>query len=303
MSYFDLLYTREYFDMFLKHFNSDYSKQSSSAPNAAITIPQGITQEQWVRFIKYQTRKAKRSGEERESHYSNLIKHYYMIGQGTPGSPSITSDHVAALISDQTHIKDVYESLRKEFRMGMRGLRLFPLEVFSDSIQAHKQVLVRLTGYRMESIAPGAIPQELLDELKLLFCRLKVVPPKAKPGKTPEEGPKLVAVSKILHFLLPDLVMPVDRAKVLRFLGKKGDVPSDQEKQFTWFKEVFAKYIELAAQLGLTSNNGDSNWWNISVPKRIDNAIIGFWDIFNDANLERIICGNIEMLLKYLNIP
>jgi hypothetical protein len=151
----------------------------------------------------------------------------------------------------------------------------------------------------MESIAPDAIPEELLDGLKLLFSGLKVVPLKAKPGKPPKEGPKLVAVSKILHFLLPDLVMPVDRKKVLRFF-RKGDVPQETDEQFELFMEVFRKYAEVTARLGLTSGNGDGNWWNISVPKRIDNAILGFWDIFDDANLERIICGHTDMLLEYL---
>jgi hypothetical protein len=302
MSYFDLLHSREYFDVFLSHFNSKYGKQTAATPNATIPIPQDINPEEWKKFMEHQTRRAKRSGEEREIHYSNLIKRYYMIGHGTSGSPTITSNHVTALISNRTHINDAYESLRKEFLMGMRGLKLFPFKEFWDSIQVHKQVLMSLTRYKMESIASGAIPQGLLDELKLLFCRLKVVPPKEKPGEGSKEGPKLVAVSKTLHFLLPDLVMPVDRAKVLSFLGKKGDVPSDQEQQFAWFREVFGKYIELTAHLGLTSSNGDGHWWNTSVPKRIDNAIIGFWDVFSNENLERIICGNIGMLLSFLRI-
>jgi len=96
--------------------------------------------------------------------------------------------------------------------------------------------------------------------------------------------------------------MPVDGASVLRFL-RKGSVPTKIGKQFELFKEIFCKYIELTSQLKLNPDNGDGNWWNISVPKRIDNAIGGFWKIFGNDNIERITCDHIDMLLKYLGIP
>lgn len=262
MSYFDLLFERQYFDTFLNYFNSLYSKQ----------------------------------GQDRETHYGNLIKRYYRYDNQNAPSSSLVIDnsHIEALLDDFNHIYDMYESLRVEFGMGKRSAKLVPAVEFFSSIQGHKAVIVGLTNYRMDCIVPGTVPQDLLDALEQLFYGLRVVPPN-KPLK-------LVAVSKTLHFLLPNLVMPVDGASVLRFL-RKGPVPQKINKQFDLLIEVFNKYIELAAQLGLKSNNGDGNWWNISVPKRIDNAIGGFWAIFNDANLERIICGNIDMLLSFLKIP
>jgi len=260
MSYFDLLRKRKYFDIFLDYFNSDYTKR----------------------------------GEKREGHYGDLIKRHYKIYPGGSSNPSVNSHHVASLIDDYTHIHDVYESLSIEFGMGKRGAKLVSFEEFRKSIQDHSQVVVGLTGYRMDCIAPDAVPQSLLNDLKQLFDELEVVPP-GKPRK-------LVAVSKTLHFLLPGLVMPIDGANVLRFL-RKGDVPEKAERQFDLFKEVFGKYIELATQLGLNPSNGGGNWWNISVPKRIDNAIAGFWAIFDSGNIERMICGHIDTLLSYLNIP
>lgn len=203
------------------------------------------------------------------------------------------------MIGNEDHIKDIYESLRVEFKMGMRGAKLVSLEEFQKSIQDHMQVIVGLTEYKMDCIAPDAVPQSLLDDLKRLFYELKVVPPKEKQGKPPEERPKLVAVSKTLHFLLPDLIMPIDRAIVLRFLRKK-NIPSDTKDQYALLIEVFNKYLELTAKLGLKQSNGDDNWWNRSVPKRIDNAIAGFWKLFDDNNMEHIICGNIDMFLEYL---
>ena|GEM_PF-820130 len=271
MRYFDLLRTKKYFDIFLDHYNSQYSQ--------------------------YQYKK--------EPLYSELIKRHYKIGQDGISHPSIYSDlhsyhnHVAALITDCIHIDNAYNSLKTEFGMGRRGAKLVEFDEFWDSIQNHKAAILRLTQYRMDDFDSNVVPPSLLGDLKDLFYGLKVVPPKQKQGKPPEEGTKLVAVSKTLHFLLPNLVMPIDNKYVLGFLRK--NVPPKIDGQFNLFKKLFDNYIELTYKLKLNPDNGDGNWWNISVPKRIDNAIAGFWQLFNDNNMERIICDHIDSLLYYLS--
>ena len=71
-------------------------------------------------------------------------------------------------------------------------------------------------------------------------------------------------------------------------------------KHFTLFEEVFSKYIALTANLTLTTSNGNGKWWNRSVPKRIDNAIDGFWKMFNEDNLEMVICHHMDILTSWL---
>jgi hypothetical protein len=217
---------------------------------------------------------------QREKRYEQLIKRYRS-----------STGQFAGLISDRTHIADLYESLGKEFNMAMRGAKLVPFEEFFESIQTHKQTIVTLTNYKMDGINPDAIPQSMLGDLKQLFEGLKVVPPTQKR--------KLVAVSKTLHFLLPDLVMPVDNAGVLRTL-EKGEVPEDAGKQYDLFIEVLEEYLDLTVKLGLKQGNSDGTWWNISVPKRIDNAIAGIWGIFSDRHIKYLICNHTDMLLNYL---
>jgi len=227
----------------------------------------------------------------KEPHYEDLIKSYYKIGAGTPSGSRVTSGHVSTLISNRTHIDDVYESLRKEFGMGMRGGKLVPPDDFFRSLQTNKNDLVKASTYRMDGISPSAAPDQMFELLRALFHGLQVVPS--------TQNTRLVAVSKALHFLLPDLVMPID-SKVLRFFRKKGDIPPEPQKQFDWFTEILGKYLEITAALGLKQVNGDGKWWNWSVPKRVDNAIMGFWDLFSDDNIERIVCGHIDTLLHYL---
>ena len=303
-TYFDLLRSRNYFDRLLKYYNSKYGKPIPSAAQGApiygkqatvtVGVPRGLTAGQYKKMIDHRVARQVRykSGEDKEPHYRSLIKRCYVIGKGTSTSSSITGGHVAALISNKTHIEDAYKSLDKEFYRDRRRAKLAPYSDFWTSIQTHKQRLVAVSQYGMDAINPGAVPGEVFEQLRALFHGLEVVPSSQKT--------KLVAVSKTLHFLLPDLVMPID-SKVLRFLGKGDNISPQPEKQFESFKDVFNRYLELTAALGLKQSNGDGNWWNWSVPKRIDNTIMGFGDLFfNDENVERIICGHMDMLLDYL---
>jgi hypothetical protein len=265
MTYFDLLCIPKYFDRFLNCFDSNYGEK----------------------------------GQYREPHYGKLINRYYKIDieegisylNGHIKNLDIDSNHVIRLINDNTHISNIYESLRIEFGMGRRSAKLVSINDFTVSIQDNQAIIERLANQRLDSIPPGTVPTSLLTDLKTLFFGLQVVPQ--------DQKSKIVAVSKALHFLLPDLVMPIDGANILRFFGK-GDIPGKAEQQFEWFKEVFIKYVQLIAYLKLERDNCNCNWWNISVPKRIDNSITGFWMIFNNKNIEALICNHIEMFLNYL---
>ena len=252
----------------------------------------GLKQGQYFnRFLRYFNSHYDSSAQLREYNYGRLIQRYYRVDQGGMNYQGADANYVAGLIDDNTHMANIYNSLQ-EFGYGKRGSESVSYSDFEASIRSHKNVITGLAGWTMDSITPNAVPQSLLDDLGLLYHELEVVP---------EGKPKLVWISKTLHFLLPSLVMPVDGEIVLSFLGEK--MPQNEAKRFDLFKEIFHKYIGLAAHLGLKLDNGDGNWWNISVPKRIDNSIEGFWKIFNKGNRERIICGHIDVLLNYLNIP
>jgi hypothetical protein len=129
MTYLDLLCTPKYFYVFLEHFNSTYGKKtvSASSTEVMIRLPNGTTQKDLNKFSQWLARRAKRTGEEREPHYGNLIKRYHGLDQGARGAAAVGSSRVAALIGNPTHIQDVYESLRRDFMMERRGSRLLPL--------------------------------------------------------------------------------------------------------------------------------------------------------------------------------
>lgn len=88
-------------------------------------------------------------------------------------------------------------------------------------------------------------------------------------------GKRLSTGSKMLHFLLPDLVPPMDRAYIQKYfqryyqIGKGGDA------------EKFANILDCFFQACKNLQLGDGDlqtwrWiWNTSIPKMIDNAIVG----------------------------
>ncbi len=52
---------------------------------------------------------------------------------------------------------------------------------------------------------------------------------------------------------------------------------NDTEVEFATFMELFMKAHKIVKRLDLTQNDVNNEGWNTSVPKLIDNAIIGFY--------------------------
>ena len=98
---------------------------------------------------------------------------------------------------------------------------------------------------------------------------------------------KIVGVSKTLHFLLPHLVMPIDRRNILDLLYLGAPYSNNPEKEFRYFKEIFEEYQLLTSKLSLSSLDVDNVGWNTSIPKMIDNALIAF--------LSELLKGNITI--------
>ena len=77
---------------------------------------------------------------------------------------------------------------------------------------------------------------------------------------------KLVSNSKIMHFILPDLIMPMDRQNTLIFF-----FGNTMESRAKFLKIIDSSWL-ISKQLDLSKFLDDE--WNRSIPKIIDNAII-----------------------------
>lgn len=83
-----------------------------------------------------------------------------------------------------------------------------------------------------------------------------------------ENQARKVALTKTLHHLLPDLMVPMDRACTETFLGRyTAEFQNSLRKIFLDAFSSVAWSVDLAAHLG---------GWNSSITKVIDNAVVGY---------------------------
>ena len=162
------------------------------------------------------------------------------------------------------------------WNMNGRGAKLNDFELFKKSIRESKLNIESLKRYRIEALTKES-KKEVLLKVGVLFRELDLLGDSWTGNKIKS---KIVMFSKTLHFLLPELIVPIDRKYTLNFFYGNFDVPTDadklknDEKQIELFGELYDKFCEIAEVYDLTGYEDDK--WNLSVPKIIDNAIIGY---------------------------
>lgn len=176
------------------------------------------------------------------------------------------SNGLDSLLHDKAFYPKVRSTLEK-WNMDQRGAKLASLNSLKESILAHRLGLIKLYQYKLHSITEDRINHETKGLLKEVFSGLKVM----------ESKRRIVGVSKALHFLLPDLVMPIDSRYTMDFFYGYNKYSNDIEVEFGTFMELFMKTKKLVRRLDLTQNDVNNEGWNTSLPKLIDNAIIGFY--------------------------
>lgn len=146
--------------------------------------------------------------------------------------------------------------------MNQRGAKLSEFDTFRESILSEKQNIQRLQNLKLEKIKESEV-NELISEFQVLFQNLELVA---------EAKPKLVTYSKALHFLLPNLIPPMDRKYTLMFYFNNTNLSKLEKSQFNDFKNIFQDFYNFSqsAKLSLLTDN----LWNKNIPKIIDNIII-----------------------------
>lgn len=89
-----------------------------------------------------------------------------------------------------------------------------------------------------------------------------------------ESKRKIVGGSKALHFLLPDLIIPIDSKYAMTAFYGYNRYAKTLQKVFKIFQKIFEKSREITLRLRLSTHDVDGKKWNTSVPKLINNAII-----------------------------
>ncbi len=173
-----------------------------------------------------------------------------------------TCNNLKNLIENDEFLRKLHKTLGK-WNMDQRKAQLVSFADFKKSVIMWEDYLVRLYYYKLCEDIDNK--NQIKEDLEKIFCNIKVM----------ESNRRIVGVSKALHFLLPDLVMPIDGKFTLPAFYGYNKISNTPKKEFIDFWKIFNETIDIKERLGLTSSDVDGVQWNTSVPKLIDNAIIG----------------------------
>jgi len=155
-------------------------------------------------------------------------------------------------------------------RMGRGQTKLVPFGVFRRSFIAQKLAIRKLETLEIDQIPSdriGHVSAKLWDIIENLRVGI---------GST-----KIVAGSKALHHLLPELVPPIDGKYTLRFFYGQRETGLNQGDR-TAFLEIYPHFCRVASarskniQKHVAEGIALDGSMNTSKTKVIDNAIVGF---------------------------
>lgn len=188
----------------------------------------------------------------------------------------------SAFLSDR-HVEMIYATLASWglHRMGdpkQTKTKMAKFEIFKKSLLAHQKLLA---SFREATMTGTSEPeyQQILEELRPVYDSLMVS----------LSSSTLVANSKVLAHVLPDLIPPIDRQYTIRFFtqepkqffNKEGkytnvNLPPGKEKQFLLFIDYCVRIKRMLDRCDLQQFKLDPESFNTSYPKIMDNIIMVF---------------------------
>lgn len=168
---------------------------------------------------------------------------------------------LAAAVHDERFVRALREMLRA-WKVGIRAGRLVPEEAFGAALRA---ALPRLEALEDQAIDAVDLPEDVGDHLFALVESLGIVENKAK----------IVAGTKALHHLLPDLVVPMDRKWTGRFFQFHLPEWQDPHAQRRIFGLAYRHFVQVARQVQ-PQQYVTGQGWRTCRTKIVDNALIGF---------------------------
>lgn len=171
---------------------------------------------------------------------------------------------ITLLLSNPNFLRNIYETLIK-WDMNYRNALLVEFSDFSESIKELSKNIIELDDYSMGNLDENGT-REIEPSLRSAFENLKVM----------QSESRIVGVPKTLHFLLPRLVMPIDGKYTLGFFFGYRPYRRSLNWECRLFIDIFEAFSNFAIRMGLSRSDEEPKGWNTTVPKIIDNAIIGY---------------------------
>lgn len=167
-------------------------------------------------------------------------------------------------LKDDTFIESLYATLTAwgMHRMGPGNTKLVEFKELKDSFMKQSDRIQKVESFHIWKIEKQNIYQ-IIPLIWDIISNLQV-----GVGKT-----KIVAGSKALHHLLPDLVPPIDREYTIRFFLHNTTLSQGDEKAF---RDIYPYFHEIAISCQDEISSRLGKGMNTSVTKVIDNAIVGY---------------------------
>lgn len=170
-----------------------------------------------------------------------------------------------AFLSDR-HIEMIYATLTAwgMHRLGS-GTKLVEWNTFAAALRDQKPCLETMRGLRMLELSPEAYSQAIA-RLKEAYCSLRVSTSAAT----------VVAHSKTLCHILPELVPPIDRSYTLEFFKIWSHKLQGKSVgcQFDVFHDVCLRMKQLADSIDPDLFAAEREQHGVTPPKALDNAIV-----------------------------
>lgn len=152
-------------------------------------------------------------------------------------------------------------------RMGKKGSKMNDFDKFKESINSVVDDIYKARKMRLEDI--NSIDFDIIENI---FKNINVM----------ESKTILVGNSKVMAHLLPNLIPPVDRNYTLRYMMGNTNIVNGKETEWKLFKGLIINFFNPIASdpvfLELSKKwmkEGEKYKWDTSIPKIIDNLIIG----------------------------
>lgn len=180
---------------------------------------------------------------------------------------------VRALKSDE-FMETLHNTMANFFGFGWRKI-LLPIEELKTELRKHSAFIESFDGEKLgaERKETGELLWELINQMKLTTDKRKKNTGD-KLDTAEEDKSKLVSGSKVLHLLLPNLVVPIDRRYTGAFLYRYNDEFDREDEQAT-FGVAFAVFRQIAEETNPEAYVGTQDV-HANLTKVIDNGIIGF---------------------------
>lgn len=154
-------------------------------------------------------------------------------------------------------------------RMGPdnKGAKMNDFDSFYSCIMNSQELVFKLKELKIEDINTDNVMPDIKELYLGLWSLMK-------------SNSKLVAISKVMHFLLPHLIPPMDREYTMKFFNKnlptiksKEDT-TNIEKEFLIFKYIYQQIQFISTQVDCSKYIDEK--FSPTIPKVIDNAIVSY---------------------------